>query len=212
MLLPLPDPARRRWRAVRRAVLRRRRLLAALLAGVAVLLGVSAVAAPPPATVPVPVAARDLPAGAELGPDDVVTARFAPGTAPDGLARRPAGRVLAAPVARGEPVTEVRLVGAAMTAGRPELVALPVRLPDAASVDLLEVGDAVDLWAVDPQGGGTEQVAADVTVLAIPAPTPDDAGTGVPGRLVVLGVHDSEVTRVGESAVRRYVTYTWSPH
>jgi Flp pilus assembly protein CpaB len=212
MLLPLPDPARRRWRAVRRAVLRRRRLLAALLAGVAVLLGVSAVAAPPPATVPVPVAARDLPAGAELGPDDVVTARFAPGTAPDGLARRPAGRVLAAPVARGEPVTEVRLVGAAMTAGRPELVALPVRLPDAASVDLLEVGDEVDLWAVGPQGGGTEQVAADVTVLAIPAPTPDDAGTGVPGRLVVLGVHDSEVIRVGESAVRRYVTYTWSPH
>ncbi len=210
MLLPLPDPARRRWRAVRRAVLRRRRLLAALLAGVAVLLGVSTVAAPPPATVPVLVAAHDLPAGAELEPDDVVTARFAPGTAPDGLARAPAGRVLAAPVARGEPVTEVRLVGAAMTSGRPDLVALPVRLPDAASVELLEVGDEVDLWAVDPQGGGTEQVADDVTVLAIPASTPDDAGTGVPGRLVVVGVSDEEVARVGEAAVRRYVTYTWA--
>ncbi len=206
----LPDPARRRWRAVRRAVLRRRRLLAALFAGVAVLLGVSAVATPPPATVPVLVAAHDLPAGAEIRADDVVTARFAPGTAPDGLARAPAGRVLAAPVRRGEPVTEVRLVGEAMTEGRPDLVALPVRLPDAASVQLLEVGDEVDLHAVDPQAGGSQLVADDVPVLAIPAATSGDAGSGVPGRLVVVGVPDLEVGRVAEAAVRRYVTFTWS--
>lgn len=208
-MLLVPDPARRRWRAVRRAVLRRRRVLAALLAGVAVLLGVSAVATPPPATVPVLVAARDLPAGAEVGDDDVVTARFAPGTAPDGLAEAPQGRVLAAPLRRGEPVTEVRLVGEAMTEGRPDLVALPVRLPDPAAVALLEVGDELDLHAVDPQDGTTEQVASDVAVLAIPAASPDD-GSGVPGRLVVVGVRDDDVARVGESAVRRYVTYTWS--
>lgn len=210
--MPLPplDPARRRWRAVRRAVLRRRRLLAALCTGVAVLLGVSAVAAPPPPTVPVLVAARDLPAGADVGPDDVVTARFAPGTAPDGLAGDPTGRVLAAPLRRGEPLTEVRLVGEAMTDGRPDLVALPVRLPDPAAVALLEVGDVLDLHAVDPQDGATEQVASDVVVLAIPAATADDAGSGVPGRLVVVGVRDADVAPVGEAAVRRYVTWTWS--
>ncbi len=206
----LPDPARRRWRSVRRVVLRRRRLLAALLAGAAVLLAVSAVAAPPPATVPVLVAAHDLPAGAEIRADDVVAARFAPGTAPDGLALAPAGRVLAAPVRRGEPVTEVRLVGEALTEGRPDLVALPVRLPDPASVALLEVGDEIDLYAVDPQAGGSEQVADDVPVLAIPAATTADAGSGVPGRLVVVGVSDLEVGRVAEAAVRRFVTYTWS--
>ena len=210
MLPQLPDPARRRWRTVRRAVLRRRRLLAALLAGLAVLLGVSAVAAPPPATVPVLVAARDLPAGAELGADDVVTVGFAPGTAPDGLAVDPAGRLLAAPLRRGEPVTEARLVGDGMTEGRPELVALPVRLPDPAAVDLLEVGDEIDLHAVDPQAGGSDQVADDVPVLAIPAATPDDAGSGVPGRLVVVGVSDAEVSQVADAAVRRFVTYTWA--
>ena len=53
-------------RPVRRAVLRRRRLLAALLTAVAVASGVHAVAAPPPARVGVLVAARDLPAGSLL--------------------------------------------------------------------------------------------------------------------------------------------------
>ncbi|HEY0951335.1 MAG TPA: hypothetical protein VGD85_14130, partial [Nocardioides sp.] len=55
-------------RAVRRAVLARRRPLAALLTAGAVAAGLHAAAEPPPATVEVAVAARDLPAGTVLAP------------------------------------------------------------------------------------------------------------------------------------------------
>ena len=158
--------------SVRRAVLRRRRLLAALLTAVAVAAGLHAVAAPPPATVAVLVAARDLPAGAELEADDLVAAEFAPGSAPDDVADDPAGRILAAPVRRGEPVTDVRLVGPQLTEGLNDLTATPVRLPDAGMVGLLRVGDRIDLVAADPRGDGAETVAVDVPVLAIPRRRP----------------------------------------
>ena len=56
-------------------------------------------------------------------------------------------------------------------------------------VDLLEVGDVIDLIATDPQGAGASVVvAAGVPVLAIP-PIPSDAagGRARPGALVVVG-------------------------
>src|SRR4051794_13742375 len=121
LLLRLRSAARR----VRRAVLRRRRLLAAGCALVAVLAGLRATAAPPATTVPVTVTARDLGAGAMLGPGDVVTAQFAPGTVPSGPVRDPVGRRLAAPLRRGQPVTDTALLGDALVHGRPDLVALP---------------------------------------------------------------------------------------
>jgi len=196
---------------VRRAVLRRRRLLAALLTAVAVAAGLHAVAAPPPATVSVVVAARDLPAGAELGPDDLVTAAFAPDSTPDDVVADPAGRTLAAPLRRGEPVTDVRLVGPQLTEGLPDLTATPVRLPDAGMVDLLQVGDRIDLVAADPRGSGAETVAADAPVLAIPSEAAaGPSTTGLPGRLVVLGLDQDAVATVAAAGVDSLVTFTWS--
>src|SRR4051812_208343 len=110
VLLRLRAAARR----VRRAVLRRRRLLAALCALVAVWAGLRAAAAPAPERVPVTVAAHDLGAGTVLRPGDVTTAAFAPGTAPDGRLRDPVGRQLAGPLRRGEPVTDTALLGASL--------------------------------------------------------------------------------------------------
>ena len=82
-----PSPVRRRLGAarqrLRRAVLGRRRLLAALCAGLAVVAGVRAVAAPVPPGVDVVVAARALPAGAVLGESDLTTATLPPDTVPD---------------------------------------------------------------------------------------------------------------------------------
>lgn len=197
--------------SLRRAVLRRRRLLAAVLTAVAVGAGLRAVAAPPPATVSVVVAARDLPAGAELEADDLVAAEFAPGSAPDDLAADPTGRILAAPVRRGEPVTDVRLVGPQLTEGLSDLTATPVRLPDAGMVGLLRVGDRIDLVAADPRGDGAETVAVDTPVLAIPSEEAGGPGTaGLPGRLVVVGVAPDEVGDVAAAAVGSFVTFTWS--
>ncbi|MEI5676503.1 MULTISPECIES: SAF domain-containing protein [unclassified Nocardioides] len=195
--------------AVRRAVLARRRLLAALLAGVAVAAGLRAAAEPPPATVAVTVAARDVPAGVALSPGDLTTAAFAPGTVPDELADDAVGRVLASPLRRGEPVTDVRLVGPGLAAGHPGRVALPVRLPDAGMAGLLRVGDVVDLVAADPQGGEPQLVAAAVPVLALPAGTAETGGTGLGGRLVVVGARPDDVPLIADAAVRLFLTYAF---
>ena len=197
-------------RGLRRAVLRRRRVLAALCALVAVWAGIRATAAPPPDRVPVTVAARDLGAGAVLRPGDLTTASFAPGTVPSGHIRDPVGRQLAGPLRRGQPVTDVALLGASLVQDRPDLVALPVRLPDTAMAELLRTGDEVDVISADPQGGPAETVARSALVLALPPPPADAAADGLPGRLVVLGVREPDVTAVSSATVTHFLTIAWS--
>ncbi len=210
--MPLIDDVRRRWRTLRRHVLARRRPLAAACAAVAVLVGLRVGAGPPPPTVAVPVAARDLSAGAVVGPADLTTAAFAPGTEPSGLPDDPVGRVLAAPVGAGEPVTDVRLVGAGLAEAHPDLTVMPVRLPDAGVVSLLRPGDRIDLLAADPGSGEATPVADDVLVLAVPAA--DDAAaadsSAPPGRLVVLGISPAAAPDVGLAAVTLFLVVAFS--
>jgi Flp pilus assembly protein CpaB len=184
----------------------------------AVALTVHAVRPPPPTSVGLTVAAHDLPAGAVLAADDLTRVRVPPGAIPAGLAARPAGRVLAAAVRRGEPITDARLIGPDLTAGHPGLVAVPVRLPDAAMAALLRVGDRVELLATDPQDGSTTVAASEALVLALPAAgeTPVTSAnsqnavtTGSEGRLVVIGVTENLVTRVTGAAVRDFLTYAY---
>ncbi len=171
--------------------------------------GLHAAAAPPPATVDVAVAARDLPAGTVLAPGDLRTVGFAPGSVPEGAAHDSGdsmGRTLAAPLRDGEPVTDVRLVGPALTAGYPGLSAVPVRLPDPGMADLLRVGDVVDLVSADPQGGGAVVVARGVPVLAVPTAAPETGASGLPGRLVVVGAPPADVPRIADASVRTFLT------
>ena len=211
--MPRPaDRLRDARRRVRRAVLRRRRLLAALCVAAAVALTVRATAAPPPATTTVLTAARDLAAGSPVAADDMVPVEFTPGSVPAGAVADPVGRILAAPLRRGEPVTDVRLVGDDLSDAHPELAVLPVRLPDAEAAALLETGDRIDLVATDPQGGGARVVASDALVLATPAPATDAgsaAGTA-PGVVVVVGLSPVAVTAVSDASVRWFLGYAWS--
>ena len=198
---------------LRRVVLRRRRLLAALLATVAVGAGLSVTSTPPQETVPVVVAARDLPAGAALSPDDVVTVGFRPGTTPvDALGDVGdlSGRLLAAPVTSGEPITSVRLVGTDLAQAHPELRVVPLRLPDPGMVGLLQVGDLIDLVAADPEDGQVTTLALAVPVLALPSSDSSTTAAGLPGSLVVVGLSPAEVAPVASAALRSFVTYTWS--
>ena len=197
-------------RGLRRAVLRRRRLLAALCALLAVWAGLRATAAPAPEQVSVTVAAHDLGAGAVLRPGDLTTAAFAPGTVPSGHLRDPVGRQLAGPLRRGQPITDTALLGASLVRDRPDLVALPIRLPDTAMAELLRVGDEIDVIAADPQGGPAETVARSALVLALPPPPADAAADGLPGRLVVLGIGESDVTAVSSATVTHFLTLAWS--
>lgn len=207
---PRPGRWRRALRRLRRGVLARRRLLAAALAGIAVAAGLRAATAPPPPTVPVLVARHDLGAGTVLGPADLTTAAFAVDTVPSGVTRDLVGRTLAAPLRRGEPVTDLRLVGPALAEGHPGLVAVPVRLPDPGAVALLTVGDRIDVLAADPRAGTARALALDVPVLAIAAPEGDGVGSPLPGRLVVIGVPAEAVAGVAAAGVQDFLSFAFS--
>ena len=213
MLSALARPLAR----VRRRLLAHRRLLAGLLTALAVAAGLRAVAPAEPATVTLTVAAHDLAAGETVSTGDLTTADVPPGAVPDGAVEAAAGAVLAAPVRRGEPITDARLVGPTLTAGHPGLVALPVRLPDGAMAGLLEPGDRIDLYAVAASGdagesaGEATRVADDVLVLAVPAQKGDanSVTPGLGGRLIVVGIAADAVPRVTDASVRSFLTFAF---
>ena len=190
-------------------MLSRRRPLAALLAAAAVVAGLHELRPPPPDVVAVLTAARDLPAGTTLHEQDLRSVDYASGTAPTGLASDAVGRVLAGPVRAGEPLTDVRLVGAALAAAYPGSVAIPVRLPDAGMAALLHAGDRIDLVAADPQGGAARVVASDLVVVALPRPDEESMASGMPGRLVVLAAPEAVREDVAQAAVTGFLSFTY---
>ncbi|GGU10445.1 SAF domain-containing protein [Nocardioides albus] len=210
-------------RRVRRGVLAHRRLLAFLLTASAVAIGFSATRPAPPDTSTMAVAARDLPVGTVLTAADLTDVETDPGRMPADLAEAPLGERLAAPLRRGEPVTDVRLVGPSLTDGHPDLVAVPVRLPDAEMAALLRVGDTVDLYATDPATAETVLVTTDTLILSLPQgtePSGDDSmtqgkteGFGVTnasaGRLVIVGVAANSVEDVTSAGVGGYLTFAY---
>ncbi|MGZ4426912.1 MAG: Flp pilus assembly protein CpaB [Nocardioidaceae bacterium] len=208
------DQLRRTYRRFRRAVLARRRLLAALCAAGAVAAGLQATSVPPPATASVLTAARDLPAGAVLGAGDLTWTAFAPGSVPAGVLHDEAdavGRTTAAPLRRGEPLTDVRLVTGSLLRGYPGMVAAPVRIGDPGSVALLRVGDHVDVVAADPQGrNAATVVAAHAAVVAIPRERRDalasSPGGTSGGGLVVLAVPETTAQDLAEHAVSTFLS------
>ena len=161
-------------------------------------------AVPTPPTVRVLVAAHDLDPGTTLGPGDLTTGAFSPGSVPRGTVGRQdaVGRRVVGPVRAGEPLTDVRLLDDALLARYPGTSAVPVRLADADAAALLRVGDRITLLAADPQASGPAvAVAEDAPVLALPRSRADGPElTG--GALVVLAL-DSGTARVVAGAASR---------
>lgn len=211
-------------RELRRAVGWHRRLLAAGLAAASVALAISALSPAPPVVVEVVTAGRNLPPGVVLATADLATARLPPAVVPAGTLRPGApvaGRVLATAIRRGEPLTDVRLVGRPLLAALAGdgLVAAPVRIADAASVTLLQPGDLVDvLGSGSPAGPGADGlveaptsaravvVAAATTVLTVPTGGPE--GLGGEGALVLLAVRPDVATALARAAVTGRLSYT----
>jgi Flp pilus assembly protein CpaB len=141
-----------------------------------------------------------------------------PATAvPDGSVTDPAtlvGAAVAGAVRRGEPLTDVRLVGAGLLGAATGLVAAPVRLAEDGVSALVRPGDVVDVVAAsapDPVGQGltaapaatasqrptlARVVAAAARVLAVPA---EQAASG--GTLVLLAVTPRTATDLAGAAV-----------
>jgi Flp pilus assembly protein CpaB len=98
------------------------------------------------------VAARDLRPGTALTHDDVRLEKRLATTVPDGSQAdlsAVVGSTLASPTRRGEVLTDVRLLGSRLaesTAG-PDARIVPLHLADSALIDLVRVGDVVDVLA-----------------------------------------------------------------
>jgi hypothetical protein len=185
----IPASTRRRLRVV---AWRTRRPVAALCAGLAVLLVVEILRPPDPPTVEVAVAARDLAAGGTLSDADVVWRRVPTGLVPAGLgpaelvpdsrapARRPgppaaaervadlAGRRLAVDVPAGLPLAAELLVDED-AAPPPGTVVVPVRFADAGVAGVLRAGMRVDVVASGLHDGAVpERLAHGALVLGAP--------------------------------------------
>jgi pilus assembly protein CpaB len=163
---------------MRAGLAQRRRLVAAALAGISVVCTISALRPSPVATRALWVAARDLTGGAPIAAGDVKLERVPSGDLPAGAmaaATHPVGRLLAAPMRRGEPLTDVRLLSPSLltASDQPNDVAVPVRIADgAATIALVHAGDLVDVIAVaaadNPTPAAGSTAVHDVRVLATP--------------------------------------------
>lgn len=208
-MTPVNRRPRRPWSSFRRAVLWHRRKLAVLAVLAAVLTGLAAAAPEGPTTLSVVRAVTGLPGGVRLGADDLEVADVVAADAPEGAARDPAdlvGRTLAAPVARGQVLTELAVVSARASPGR---VLAPLRLSDAEAAALLRAGDVVDVLAADPQSEQAFVAGRAVRVVTVPAPADPGSGADPAGALVLVEV-DAETARVlARAAVSATLSVMW---
>lgn len=163
------------------------------------------------------VAAHDLRPGAALAADDVRLERRLTTTIPDGSQAdlgKVIGATLASPTRRGEVLTDVRLLGnrlAESTAG-PGARIVPLHLADSALIDLVRVGDVVDVLAApstETQTGtppATKVVATDAVVVLVSAKQKAQVGEG--DRIVLVALPARVANTVAGSALGQTVTLT----
>lgn len=163
------------------------------------------------------VADHDLRPGAALTPDDVRLEKRLAATIPDGSltdVSAVAGSTLAGPTRRGEVLTDVRLLGSRLaesTAG-PGARIVPLRLADGALIDLVRVGDVVDVLAAPatpspetPQPA-PKVVATDAVVVLVSAKPKVQAGDG--DRVVLVALPARVANAAAGSALGQAVTLT----
>jgi len=204
----LARDARSQWLAL---IARRRRSLVACLVGLAVAAGIAAMAPKPVPTRSIWVAAHDLTGGRPLRAGDLravaqPTAEIPIDAAP--ASRTLTGRLLAAPVRAGEPITDWRLLDTSLVrAVAPGDLATAIHVADGAALaGLVHVGDRVDAFAVDVAIGGRGRlVAASLPVVAVPGDDP--AGGG----LVIVAATRRQAAALAEAAVSASLTVAVVP-
>jgi Flp pilus assembly protein CpaB len=222
MVFGIGGSSQSRWSVVAARLALRRRLIAAALAGVAVIATVSALRPPAAPTGTVWVAARDLTGGAPVAAADVASERLPTADVPAGAARTRAGvvgRLLAAPMRRGEPFTDVRLLSPSLLAAAalPGDVAVPVRVTDGpAALALVHTGDTVNVIAVADSGDGnpatSTAVVHDVRVLAIPARSaPSGDGSDAGGGLLIVAANGHQAAALARAATTSQLSVAVQP-
>ncbi|MGN9840568.1 Flp pilus assembly protein CpaB [Nonomuraea sp. H19] len=184
---------------------RRRRLIAATLAAIAVISAYFAIRPTPPASVLV--ATRDLPPG-PLAPADLHPTPL--NHPPDGALRTitaATGRFLTSPMRKGEPLTDARL----LTSYRlpPGMVATPVRISDPEAVSLMTPGSTIDVLAAWEESHPARSIAEDVTVITIPPRTGRSSDNH--GALLVLATTPTQATELAAAQASARLSITIDP-
>ena len=150
---------------------RNRRLAVALLLCVAAGLAVQQLTPAPTNTVAAVAAAKDLPAGRTLERGDIETLNVPPGLVPGGSFSSEAeleGKQLAVALRKGQLLADSQLLGPGLLAGSPPgSAAVPLRMADPASIQLVSPGQLVNV--VLTSGTGSEPTGeAQVLAAAVP--------------------------------------------
>ncbi len=188
-------------------------LLRRAVAGMLVLLAAALALAPDGGGdgVAIVVASRDLAPGDALDAQAVRVVSLPSALVPDGTPTSVdavAGRVLAAPLRRGEPVTDVRVTGAALArsvSGDSGAVSVPIRLSDPDVAALLHPGATVDVVALGERQDQPVVLARGARVLTVLA---EARGPGAQGRLVLVALGPDAATRVAGASLSQAVTVT----
>lgn len=163
------------------------------------------------------VASRDLSPGVALTAEDVEVENRSSTTLPDGAhedVRAVVGATPAGPVRRGEVLTDVRLLGSALTeaAAGPDARVVPLQLTQTAILDVVREGDIVDIVAaprhsaVPDSGAAARIVATDAVVVLV---SPDAAGIGTIGdRVVLVALPAEAATAVAAAGLVHSITFT----
>jgi hypothetical protein len=190
--------------------------------GLVVLAGVATLRSNPDGDrVEVVVAARDLTPGIALTPDDVRIEKRLTTTVPDGSQASlgaMVGATLAGPTRRGEVLTDVRVLGSRLAeaaigpkAGADARI-VPLHLADSALIDLVRVGDVVDVLAAPPTDAPTgtaavtKVVATDAVVVLVSAKQKVQAADS--DRVVLVALPARVANTVAGSALGQAVTLT----
>lgn len=182
--------------------------------GLVVLAGIAALRSNPDADrADVVVAARDLRPGAALTADDVRLEKRLATTLPDGSQadlRSVVGSTLASPTRRGEVLTDVRLLGSRLaesTAG-PGARIVPLHLADNALIDLVRVGDVVDVLAAPANDSqpASRVIATDAVVVLVSAKQKVQAAEA--DRVILVALPARLANAVAGSALGQTVTLT----
>lgn len=182
-------------------------MLAAGFAGLAVLFALGALQPSTPGN-PVVVARRDLAGGSVLTAADLSTATLPSAStashswsSPDPLV----GRRIAAPMRRGEILTDFRLLEPALLDGYDKgLVLATIRIAEPTQLVAVRVGDHVDVVGTDPEDESASTVIARrAVIVSLPRPDDRDEASAV---AVSLAVSESVGLKLATASLRVRLT------
>lgn len=192
---------------------RNRRLAIAFLLCVAAAVAVHQLTPAPADSTTALAAARDLPAGSSLAPSDVAEVKVPPGMMAAGFIQGSAeaeGRQLAAPLRKGQLLTDAQLLGPGLLTGTPPgSAAVPLRMADPSSIQLVSPGQLVNV-VLTGTNGYDQQAPPEVLATAVPVlwtsgqggKTGEWLGTAETDGLIVVAARPEQAARLAGASTQ----------